>query len=123
MNRYKFERGFNVRRFVIILSALLIVSYGIFNARNLLMGPTLDIFTPSGNIETEKDVLIIKGKATNAAFISLNENPISTDTDGQFEERVLLSPGTNIVEIKAQDRFKKEIVKTMTIYYKQSPYN
>ena len=120
MNQYKFEGGFNIKLFVIIVSVLLLVSYGIFNARNLIMGPTIEIFSPAKNMETEENVIDIKGRAKNVTFISLNEKPIFVDEEGLFEEKLLLSPGSNIIQIKARDRFKKEIVKTINIYYKQS---
>jgi hypothetical protein len=119
MNKYKFERGFNIRRFVIILSVVLLVSYGIFNARNLIIGPTIEIFSPAKDIETGDNVITVNGKAENITFISLNEKPISVDTEGLFDETLLLSPGSNTIQIKARDRFKKEIVKTVKVYYKQ----
>ena len=106
--------------FVIILSVVLLVSYGIFNARNLIAGPIVEIFNPIGDVETTDNVLTIKGKATNITSISLNQKPIFVDKEGLFEEKLLLSPGSNTIEIKAGDRFKKEIKKTITIYYKQS---
>lgn len=120
MNKYKFERGFNVRCFVIVLSVLLLISYGIFNARNLIIGPTIEIYSPTENTETTENTATIKGKAGNIAFISLNERPISVNLEGLFEEKLLLSPGSNTIEIKAVDRFKKETKKTIEIYYKQS---
>jgi hypothetical protein len=120
MNQYKFERGFNIKRFVIVFSVLLLVSYGIFNARCLIMGPSVEIFSPAENTETKENVITIKGKAENVSFISLNEKPIFVDTEGLFEEKLLLSPGSNIIQIRATDRFKKEILKTIKIYYKQS---
>jgi hypothetical protein len=112
--------GFNVRLFVIIIFVVLLVSYGIFNARNLITGPTIEIFSPGQNTETGENVIDIKGQAKNVTFISLNEKPISVDMEGLFEEKLLLSPGSNIIEIRARDRFKKEIIKTIKIYYKQS---
>jgi hypothetical protein len=120
MNKYKFEKGFNIRLFVIIISILSLVSYGIFNARNLIIGPTVEIFSPIKDMETMQNVLTIKGVAKNIAFISLGGRPIFVDREGLFEEKLLLSPGSNIIEIKAVDRFKKEILKTIKIYYKQS---
>jgi len=120
MSQYKFESGFNVKRFVIILSVFLLVSYGLFNARNLIIGPTIEIFSPAKDMETEENVIIVNGRAKNITFISLNEKSISVDTQGLFEEKLLLSPGSNIIEIKARDRFKKEIKKVIKIYYKQS---
>jgi len=121
MNQYKFEKCFNVRRFIIILSVVLLVSYGLFNARNLIIGPTIEIFSPTAkDVETDVNTVTVKGKVENVAFISLNEKPISVNMDGLFEEKLLLSPGSNTIEIKARDRFKKEIAKMIKIYYKQS---
>ena len=120
MTNYKFERGFNIRRFVIILSVILLISYGIFNARNLIIGPIVEIYSPTQNMETRENLLIIKGRAKNITFLSLNSKPIFVDMEGLFEEKLLLSPGSNIIEIRAKDRFKKETLKTLKVYYKQS---
>ena len=120
MEYYKFKSGFNIRLFVIILSVLLLICYGLFNARNLIIGPSIEIFTQNTNLETYENTFVVKGRAKNITFISLNERPIFVDTNGLFEEKLLLSPGFNIIEIRAKDRFKKEILKTMRVYYKQS---
>lgn len=117
---YKFEqKGFNLKLCIIIFSVLLLISYGIFNARNLIIGPTIEIFNPVTE-ETKENILIIKGRTKNIALLSLNEKPIFVDKQGLFEEKLLLSPGSNTIEIKAKDRFKQEVLKTIKIYYKQS---
>ena len=120
MNQYKFERGFNIKLFVITASIILLISYGLCNARNLIMGATIEIFSPTPNLETEQNILVIKGRAKNISFLSLNEKPIFVDTEGLFEEKLLLSPGSNIIEIRAKDRFKKEVLETIKVYYKQN---
>jgi len=119
MNQYKFEKGFNIRRFTVWVAIILLIVYGFFNARNLIIGPEIDIYSPSNNIETADNLIVIKGKAENVSFISLNERLISVDSNGLFQEKFLLSPGSNIIEIKASDRFKKTIQKSLQIYYKQ----
>ncbi|KKP79826.1 MAG: hypothetical protein UR80_C0045G0001, partial [Parcubacteria group bacterium GW2011_GWB1_35_5] len=101
MNNYKFEKGFNIRRFIIIFSVILLLSYGVFNARNLIIGPMIEIYSPSQNTETKENLLTIKGRAKNIAFLSLNSKPIFVDMEGLFEEKLLLSPGSNIIEIRA----------------------
>jgi hypothetical protein len=116
MNKYKFERGFDIRRFVIILSVILIICYGVFNARNLLLGPSIDIWTPTAEAKTNEAMIVIKGQAKNIASISLNERPISVDPDGIFQERLLLSPGFNTIEVKAMDRFKQETLESIRVY-------
>ena len=120
MNCYKFKKGFNIRKFIIFLSILLLVSYGVFNDRNLIIGPTIEIFSPTKDVETRENVLTIKGRVENMAFLSLNERPIFVDMEGIFEETLLLSPGSNIIEIKARDRFKQEALETVRVYYKES---
>ncbi len=110
-----------MRRFVIILSAVLLVCYGIFNARNLILGPSIEIYNPiSAETETAENTVVVKGKATNMSRLSISGRPISVDTENFFEEKLLLSPGFNIIEIKAKDRFGKETSKTIRIYYKQN---
>lgn len=120
MNQYKFERGFNIKLFIIIFSVFLLVSYGIFNARNLIIGPVIEIFSPAKDMETEENTFTVKGRVKNMTFLSMNEKPIFVDTEGLFEEKLLLSPGSNIIEIEARDRFKNETQKIVKIYYKQS---
>lgn len=120
MDCYKFKKGFNVKLFVVVTSALFLISYGVFNARNMLMGPIVEIFSPAKDMETSSGVITVKGRAKNITFISLNEKPISVDTEGLFENKLLLSPGSNIIEVKAKDRFKNEVVKTVRVYYTQN---
>jgi hypothetical protein len=120
MNKYKFEKGFNIKCFVIVISVLLLVSYGIFNARNLLLGPTVEIFSPANNTEAAENIAAVSGVAKNITSISLNEKPIFVDKEGMFQEKLLLNPGSNTIQVKAQDRFRNEVVKIIKIYYKQS---
>lgn len=120
MNKYKFEKGFNIKSFLIAFSAVLLVGYGLWNARHIIIGPTIEIFSPTQDVETRENVLTVNGRAKNAAFISLNEKPISVDTEGLFEQRLLLSPGSNNIEIKVRDRFQQEVKKTITVYYKST---
>lgn len=119
MERFDFKKGFNIRRFILTFSVFLLVSYGLFNARSLIVGPSVEIFSPTQNTETYENIVELKGRAKNTTFISINEKPIFIDTEGLFQEKLLLSPGSNIIQIKAKDRFKKEIQKTINVYYKQ----
>lgn len=115
------QSGFNLKRFLIIISVIFIFSYGIFNARSLLFGPSIEIFNPTAEeIETSENTITLKGRVRNTTFLSLNERPISVDTEGYFEEKLLLSPSFNIIEIKAKDRFKNEVEKTLKIYFSES---
>ncbi len=119
-NFHKYEERFNLKKFIFIFSVFLLIIYGLFNARNILLGPKIEIFYPSKESETENNMTEIKGRAQNIIFLSLNERPISVDTEGYFEEKMLLSVGFNTIEIKAKDRFKNEVIEKLKIYYKPS---
>lgn len=112
------DKKFNKKNTLVILAVVFIIFYGFFNARKMIFGPAIKIYSPQENTETENNIANVKGAAENIAFISVNEKPISVDMEGNFEEKLLLYPGSNIINIKARDRFKKEVEKTIKIYYK-----
>lgn len=112
------DKKIDIKKILTIMLFVFVISYGFFNARKMIFGPQIEIYSPQENTETETNVAKVKGVAQNIAFISLNEKPIYVDLEGNFEEKLLLYPGSNIINIKARDRFKKEIEKTIKIYYK-----
>ncbi len=99
------------------VAVLLLIVYGVFNARKLIEGPQIEVFEPTSGVEMRTNPISIKGVAKNITFLSLNEKPIAIDTAGIFEEKLLLSPGYNTIRIYAKDRFKQDTVKEIKIYY------
>lgn len=86
----------------------------------MIRGPSIELTSPtSTNLETTESLFMVSGLAYNTVSLSLNERKISIDTKGFFEEKLLLSPGFNTIEIRGKDRFKKEVVQTIRVYYKQ----
>ena len=107
-----------VKKMLVFLMFLFMTFYGFYNARGMIVGPTIDIYSPSSeNLETNDKIIKIKGEAKNISVITLNERHILIDTNGIFEEKILLSPGSNIIELKAKDRFKNEVKKLIKVYY------
>lgn len=99
---------------------LTLIGYGVFNGRNLILGPTIEITYPKDNMETTEKLIAIRGKANNVVFLSLNNRPIFIDTENNFEEKLLLYPGFNIISIYGKDRFKNEVIKEFRLYYKEN---
>lgn len=104
------------KRFVLFLFVISIF-YAIWNARNLILGPQIDIFEPHDGVELESKTVFVKGTVKNASFISLNGRQIFIDNNGLFSEEVLPNLGYNVIEMKAEDRFGKKINKTIRFYY------
>ena len=117
MTPYNYNEGFNVKKVVASVAVLLLIVYGVFNARKLIEGPRVEIFEPTSGLESKTNPISIKGVAKNITFLSLNDKPIAVNTSGIFEERLLLSPGYNTIRIYAKDRFKQDTVKEIKIYY------
>lgn len=98
---------------------ILIVAYGLWNARNIIIGPEIIVLTPSAESETTLNIIAIQGVAKNVVFLSLNDRAIFIDQAGNFKEKLLLNPGFNIIRLYGRDRFKQETEKEIKVYYKQ----
>lgn len=63
---------------------------------------------------------MIKGKAKNATYITINGREIYIDSDGSFSEPVALIPGFSVITIDTQDKFGKNKEKKFQLVYKES---
>ncbi len=104
---------------IISLIALVILVYAGFQAQKIVRGPVIDVFTPQNGATYNQTLIEIEGRARNIAYLNLNGRKIFTDKDGHFKEKLLLSPGYNIIKLDAQDKFKKYTEKTLEIILKE----
>ncbi len=99
---------------IIILFALL-VSYSLWEARFLILGPRVSITSPQDGQVVSDPLLVMTGKAKNIAWITLNDHQIFTDENGRWSEELIVSTGTSIMTVKARDRFGRETAKSVQI--------
>ncbi|MFA5888944.1 MAG: hypothetical protein WCW47_03455 [Candidatus Paceibacterota bacterium] len=104
---------------LISILVLVIVGYSLFQAQKLLTGPVIDVYTPQNGATYNQTLIEIDGRAYNVAYLNLNGRPIFTDKDGYFKEKLLLSPGYNIIKLDAVDKFKKYTEKTLELVLKE----
>jgi hypothetical protein len=90
----------------------IIVLYALWNGRNLILGPQIEVLP----LSSEENPINIQGKARNVSFLSLNGRQIFVDKEGKFSEEVLLLPGYNIITIEGRDRFGKTNSAVIKIY-------
>lgn len=107
-----------IRVWIIIIVAIALLGYASFQAKNFVKGPTISVDYPKNGETVSETLLIVTGTAKNLSFITLNGNKIFTDEAGVFKEKILLSPGYNIVTIWAQDRFGRTTEKQLQITQK-----
>lgn len=99
---------FLLKTALITVSVFIIIGYSYYESRNLILGPILDFVSPINGSSTTNSVIEVKGKVKNISFVSLNDNQIFTDKNGLFSEKLLLSPGYNIIKLSVKDRFGRQ---------------
>jgi hypothetical protein len=98
----------NKKYLIILIPVIIFLFYGLYRARNFLIGPKIVIESPShGQIVASSD-LEIKGVAKNVSLLYFNGRQIFTDQNGNFKENLLLARGYNIIEVSATDKFGRK---------------
>ena len=112
----------NRRNIISLIIALFILTalsvFVFFNARLFVNGPQIQILSPQDGSSFDDPFIEIQGKALNISFISINDNPIFIDESGNFNEKLLLSPGLSIIKVYAHDRFKRNETVVLQYLYK-----
>lgn len=107
-----------LKTFIIVTSFLLLLGYAGFRAENLIRGPELTITSPQTGTTTNSALIEIRGTTRNISYVTLNGDKITTDKNGSFKNKLLLSYGYNIITVEAKDRFGKVINRTIQLVYK-----
>ncbi|NOY35633.1 MAG: hypothetical protein GXP44_01785 [bacterium] len=85
--------------------------YGFYKARGFLAGPEVALNEPKDGQLLKNSFVKVSGEAKNIASIFLDGNRIFVNEKGFFEENLLLARGYNIIEVRAVDKFGKEVKK------------
>jgi len=92
---------------ILILLFVIIGGYTIFRTKDLIVGVRLKV---SGITEYESrtDPLVtLSGNARRAVELTINGRKIFITENGDFNEKLLLLPGLNIITVQAVDKFGK----------------
>lgn len=108
---------FTIKIFAYLFALVMITGYSIFQARHLISGPQLSIDSPTQGETIKNSILEVAGSAHNISEIQLNDKQIYTEKDGRFKEKLMLSPGYNIMKVSVRDKFGREIHKTLEVVF------
>ncbi len=100
---------------VILVVGLLLVAgiYAYFRVKDFVTGPVIKVNNPQDGQTFENKVAQISGRAERISYLYLNGRQIFTDEEGRFSEDLLLLGGYNIIELKANDRFGRTVIKNL----------
>jgi len=108
----------NITRFILILLSIFIVTIYVHkNTYNLVQGPILNIEEPKNGASYRESLIKVMGTVQNSAFISINGRQVFVDEENKINDKILLLPGYNIIEIKTEDRFGKKSQKNINVIY------
>ena len=103
-----------MKRVLIVFIVLVVISYGLFEARKLLEGPDITIVSPRDGSATSTTAVTVVGTAQNISFLTINDAPSSTDEAGKFVYRFSPPAGYTVVTVAATDRFGRRASKSIT---------
>lgn len=106
-------------RFFTIFLIVLLMLAGFFylyqEASSLIAHPRLIIIEPADGEIIEKENIDVRGITDMEAKVFINDQPVLVNDKGEFSENIELQEGLNVINIKARNKFDKEISKTVTI--------
>ena len=103
-----------MKRALIVFIVLVVISYGLFEARKLLEGPEITIDSLADGLSTSTTAITVVGTAQNIAFLTINDAPSYTDESGKFVYRFSPPAGYTVVTVAATDRFGRRASKSIT---------
>ncbi len=103
-----------MKRTLIILALLLIVGYGLFEARRLIVGPTLIIESPIDGSATSSTLVTVVGRVENISFLTINDQSASANEEGRFVYRYSPPVGYTALTAAATDRFGRRVEQRIT---------
>lgn len=106
------------KKLFFIVAGILLLAYGFWQARDFLRGPRVYLESPQEGAILEDSLLKVKGQAFEVSKFTLSGRSIFTDEEGNFEEKILLAPGINQIELYAEDKFGHQSIIERTILLK-----
>lgn len=106
---------------IMSIGVLGLISFGYlyFQVSSLRRPPALEIFSPVSDSTVNSSLLLVRGKTEAGAVVSINNQPVVADTEGNFQENLSLGIGANQLVIKAVNKFDQETVLTRSIFFWQ----
>lgn len=87
----------------------------------LRLPPKLVLVSPSAEELIHKQIVDVKGQTEPEATIMINNQPVLSDAQGNFNEKIALQPGLNVIEVQAHRKYSRENVQYRRIMVTTQP--
>lgn len=93
--------------FAVFIIFITLLAYILFQYRYAFINPPLQIDTPK-EAQVISTSFVVAGKTDPNATVSINEDAVALDAEGNFRKNITLFPGKATIKITAQNRLGKK---------------
>ncbi len=94
---------------------LVSIMYIIWQVSSINRTPSLDIFEPQDRQVIQGSVVNVRGRTDPGMLVSVNDQNIFVESNGDFKTQLGLTSGTKELVITARNKFDKSISKTLSV--------
>ncbi len=116
LTRTSFLRLTRIAGAIVIVA--LIVAYAIWRSLAYARGPHIILSDPTDFASIDATTTHIIGRVERANIITLNGRAVTIDESGNFNETIVIFPGTNILRLEAKDQFGRTVEETVRVWRK-----
>lgn len=98
----------------IIVIALLIGGFLLFQYRSAFLDPNLEVTTPEENSVVPQE-MVIKGSTDPNVTLLVNDEPVTVDSNGEFSKTITAFPGETVITIEAENTFGRQTIIERTV--------
>lgn len=99
------------------LLALVLFGYSLSRASDLLFGINLSVLGIKDGQSVTASTIAVSGNAPHAIGVTIDGHPVSIDTNGEWQDTVVLQPGYNSIKVSAADKFGRDVSNQFAVYY------
>lgn len=114
----KSRNGFFIKLFIGLCGVVFLLFYFFHQSKAFLLGPQIVVKYPENGETLNKTIVVVVGNVVNTDTLLLNGRFIIADSFGNFEEKLILARGYNIIELTAKDKFERETSKKLEVVVK-----
>lgn len=96
-----------------VVGVAVIVGYSFFVLDDFVRGPRIVIESPLNGFSTTTPVIEIIGRGVRTNNLEINGTQIAVDLNGNFQSKLILAPGYNIIKVTAKDNYERTVEKTI----------
>jgi cytoskeletal protein RodZ len=93
-----------------------VLGYLIYQVQSINKPPFIKISSPEDGARITNSSLLIIGQTSPSANLTINEQQVFVDSEGNFKQPVSISPGEKILTFVSRNTFGKESTKQLVVY-------